>query len=51
MRVLEDGFGQPQFTPPRVLVDLVDAGNLGQKTGRGFHAYPRPAGSPGSPGS
>jgi 3-hydroxybutyryl-CoA dehydrogenase len=44
MRVLKDGFGQPQFTPPQVLVDLVDAGNLGQKTGRGFHAYPRSAG-------
>jgi 3-hydroxybutyryl-CoA dehydrogenase len=42
MRVLEDGFGQPQFTPPRVLLDLVEAGNLGQKTGRGFHTYPRP---------
>jgi 3-hydroxyacyl-CoA dehydrogenase len=24
-----------------VLKDLVAAGNLGQKTGRGFHAYPR----------
>jgi 3-hydroxybutyryl-CoA dehydrogenase len=41
MRVLEDGFGQPQFTPPQVLVDLVEAGHLGQKTGRGFHTYPR----------
>jgi 3-hydroxybutyryl-CoA dehydrogenase len=48
MRVLDEGLGQPQFTPPRVLVDLVEAGNLGQKTGRGFHAYPREAGSPGS---
>jgi 3-hydroxybutyryl-CoA dehydrogenase len=38
MRVLEDGFGQPQF---QVLLDLVEAGNLGQKTGRGFHTYPR----------
>ncbi len=41
MRVLEDGLGQPQFAPPRVLVELVEAGNLGQKTGRGFHTYPR----------
>jgi 3-hydroxybutyryl-CoA dehydrogenase len=41
MRVLEEGFGQPQFTPPQVLVDLVEAGHLGQKTGRGFHTYPR----------
>jgi 3-hydroxybutyryl-CoA dehydrogenase len=41
MRVLHDGFGQPQFAPPNVLVRLVDEGHLGQKTGRGFHAYPR----------
>ena len=41
MRVLEEGIGGPQFEPPRVLVDLVAAGHLGQKTGRGFHAYPR----------
>jgi 3-hydroxybutyryl-CoA dehydrogenase len=41
MEVLEDGFGQPQFAPPRVLRDLVAAGHLGQKTGRGFHTYPR----------
>ena len=41
MRVLEDGFGQPQFVPPKVLVDLVEAGHLGQKTGKGFHTYPR----------
>jgi 3-hydroxybutyryl-CoA dehydrogenase len=41
MRVLHEGFGQPQFAPPRVLEELVAAGHLGQKTGRGFHAYPR----------
>jgi 3-hydroxybutyryl-CoA dehydrogenase len=41
MRVLEEGIGGPQFAPPKVLVDLVAAGHLGQKTGRGFHAYPR----------
>ena len=41
MRVLEDGFHQAHFAPPRVLVELVEAGHLGQKTGRGFHAYPR----------
>jgi len=41
MRVLHDGFGQDHFAPPRVLVELVAAGHLGQKTGRGFHAYPR----------
>ena len=41
MRVLHEGFGQPQFAPPKALEDLVAAGHLGQKTGRGFHAYPR----------
>jgi 3-hydroxybutyryl-CoA dehydrogenase len=41
MRVLHEGFGQPQFAPPAVLVRLVDEGHLGQKTGRGFHTYPR----------
>ena len=41
MRVLHEGLGGPQFEPPRVLVDLVAAGHLGQKTGRGFHTYPR----------
>ena len=41
MRVLQAGFGQPHFAPPRVLEELVAAGHLGQKTGRGFHAYPR----------
>jgi 3-hydroxybutyryl-CoA dehydrogenase len=41
MRVLHEGLGGPQFAPPRILEDLVAAGHLGQKTGRGFHAYPR----------
>ncbi len=42
MRVLHEGLGQEQFAPPRVLVDLVEAGHLGQKTGRGFHTYSKP---------
>jgi 3-hydroxybutyryl-CoA dehydrogenase len=41
MRVLHEGLGQPHFEPPQVLVRLVEEGNLGQKTGRGFHTYPR----------
>jgi 3-hydroxybutyryl-CoA dehydrogenase len=41
MRVLEDGLGLEHMRPPRVLVDLVDAGHLGQKTGQGFYSYPR----------
>ncbi|MBA3877310.1 MAG: 3-hydroxybutyryl-CoA dehydrogenase [Anaerolinea sp.] len=41
MRVLHEGIGGEHFRPPRVLEDLVAAGHLGQKTGRGFHTYPR----------
>ena len=41
MRVLEDGLGLEHMRPPDVLVDLVDAGHLGQKTGQGFYTYPR----------
>jgi 3-hydroxybutyryl-CoA dehydrogenase len=41
MRVLHEGFGDERFAPPQVLVDLVEAGHLGQKTGQGFHTYPR----------
>jgi 3-hydroxybutyryl-CoA dehydrogenase len=41
MRVLHEGFGQEHFRPPKVLEDLVAAGHLGQKTGRGFHTYPK----------
>jgi 3-hydroxybutyryl-CoA dehydrogenase len=41
MRVLEDGLALEHMRPPAVLVDLVEAGHLGQKTGRGFYIYPR----------
>jgi 3-hydroxybutyryl-CoA dehydrogenase len=41
MTVLHEGIGGEHFAPPAVLRDLVAAGHLGQKTGRGFHAYPR----------
>ena len=41
MKVLYDGFGQEHFRAPKVLEDLVAAGHLGQKTGRGFYTYPR----------
>lgn len=41
MKVLHEGFAQEHFRPPRVLEELVAAGHLGQKTGRGFHSYPR----------
>ena len=41
MRVLHEGLGGEQFRPPKVLEELVEAGHLGQKTGRGFFSYPR----------
>jgi 3-hydroxybutyryl-CoA dehydrogenase len=41
MKVLHEGIGGEHFRPPKVLADLVAAGHLGQKTGRGFHTYPR----------
>src|SRR2546423_696618 len=41
MQVLHDGLHQEHFKPPKVLTDLVAAGHLGQKTGRGFYTYPR----------
>ena len=41
MNVLHEGIGGEHFAPPKVLFDLVEAGHLGQKTGRGFHTYPR----------
>jgi 3-hydroxybutyryl-CoA dehydrogenase len=41
MRVIHEGLGQEHFRPPPILEELVAAGHLGQKTGQGFHRYPR----------
>jgi len=41
MRVLHADLGDERFRPPRVLVELVAAGRLGQKSGAGFFDYPR----------
>jgi 3-hydroxybutyryl-CoA dehydrogenase len=41
LNVLYEGFELDHFRPPTVLSDLVAAGHLGQKSGRGFYSYPR----------
>lgn len=40
LRVLEDGLGNPKYSPCPLLVRMVDAGWLGRKSGRGFYTYP-----------
>jgi 3-hydroxybutyryl-CoA dehydrogenase len=39
LRVLYDGFGNPKYAPCPLLVNMVNAGHLGRKTGRGFYDY------------
>jgi 3-hydroxybutyryl-CoA dehydrogenase len=39
MQVLYEGFKDSQYRPAPLLVEMVEAGYLGRKTGRGFYAY------------
>ena len=39
MRVLHEGFGTPKYEPCPLLINMVAAGNLGVKSGKGFYQY------------
>ncbi len=41
MEVLYGNFNDPKYRPAPLLRDMVDAGMLGRKTGRGFYSYER----------
>jgi 3-hydroxybutyryl-CoA dehydrogenase len=39
LRVLQDGFGNPKYAPCPLLINMVEAGFKGVKTGEGFYKY------------
>ena len=39
MKVLHEGFAIPKYTPCPLLVEMVSAGNMGVKSGKGFYEY------------
>ena len=39
LRVLHEGFGNPKYAPCPLLVNMVEAGFKGAKTGEGFYRY------------
>ena len=39
LNVLFEGFKDPKYRPAPLLVEMVEAGYLGRKTGRGFFTY------------
>lgn len=39
MRVLHEGFGNPKYAPCPLLVNMVNAGHKGVKSGAGFYVY------------
>ena len=39
LETLQEGFGDPKYRPCPVIKQLVSAGHLGKKTGKGFYDY------------
>ena len=39
LNVLHEGFGNPKYAPCPLLVNMVTAGQLGRKSGKGFYQY------------
>jgi 3-hydroxybutyryl-CoA dehydrogenase len=39
MKVMQDGFGDPKYTPCPLIKQLVSEGHLGRKSGKGFYEY------------
>ncbi len=39
LKVLNDGFGLPKYAPCPLLINMVNAGHLGKKSGTGFYEY------------
>ncbi len=39
LRVLQEGFGNPKYAPCPLLINMVNSGNLGRKSGQGFYKY------------
>jgi len=37
--VLHDGFGDDKYKPAQLLIEMVENGHLGRKSGRGFYSY------------
>jgi 3-hydroxybutyryl-CoA dehydrogenase len=42
LRVLQEGYGNPKYAPCPLLVNMVMAGHLGNKSGKGFYDYADP---------